>query len=291
MSDVLPAHREHSRLFDDFQFVYPVISRRSGGLSIGLNVNPDKRCNFDCLYCQVDRSVPAPVLKFDVARAEVELRELLRAVEAGALAQHPRFADVPARLLRLKDIALSGDGEPTTLPEFAEAIAMIARVKPPRVKIVLISDAGGLDREDVKRGLTLMDANEGEVWAKLDAGTEEYFKFVNRTTVPFARVLKNITQCARERPLVIQSLFLKVHAKGPTAEEIVAYCDRLREIVVAGGRIKLVQVSTLARKAMTLVNQRPAWQFVAALSAGEAGAIAAVVRGQTGLTVESYPGV
>jgi wyosine [tRNA(Phe)-imidazoG37] synthetase (radical SAM superfamily) len=282
----LPVHRDHPRQFEDFRFVYPVISRRSGGLSIGLNVNPDKRCNFDCLYCQVDRSVPAAVLKFDLARAEEELRTIL----AADLARHPRFAAVPADQRRIKDIALSGDGEPTTLPNFAETIAMVARVKPPRVKIVLITDAGGLDRADVKRGIELLDANDGEVWAKLDAGTEEYFKFVNRTTVPFRRILKNITQCAQERPVVIQSLFLKVHAKGPTPEEVAAYCDRLREIVAAGGRVKLVQVSTLARQAMTMVDRIPAWQFVAALSDAEVDAIAAVVRARTGLTVAGYHG-
>jgi wyosine [tRNA(Phe)-imidazoG37] synthetase (radical SAM superfamily) len=282
----LPAHRDHPRQFAGFRFVYPVLSRRSQGISIGLNVNPDKVCNFDCIYCQVDRSVPALVTKFDVAVVEEELRAILKT----DLALHPLFAVVPADQRRVMDIALSGDGEPTTLPNFAETIAMVARVKPPGVKIVLITDAGGLDRADVKRGLRLMDANEGEVWAKLDAGTEAYFKFVNRTPVPFARVLKNITGCATVRPVVIQSLFLKVHGQGPTAAEIGAYCDRLGEIVAAGGRIKLVQVSTLARQAMTMVDRIPAWQFVAALSDAEVDAIAAVVRARTGLTVAGYHG-
>ena len=40
----------------------------------------------------------------------------------------------------------------------------MARVKPKDAKIVLITDAGGLDRSDVKRGLEIMDANNGEVW-------------------------------------------------------------------------------------------------------------------------------
>ena len=43
----------HSRnLFQDNRFVYAVVSRRSGGVSIGVNLNPDKYCNFDCVYCQ-----------------------------------------------------------------------------------------------------------------------------------------------------------------------------------------------------------------------------------------------
>jgi wyosine [tRNA(Phe)-imidazoG37] synthetase (radical SAM superfamily) len=278
----LAAHREHPRQFVGFKFVYPVISRRSGGLSIGLNVNPDKRCNFDCIYCQVDRTVPATVTKFDVAVAEEELRAIL----AQDLTQYAPFAEVPREQLRLRDIALSGDGEPTTLPNFSETIAMVARHKPAKVKLVLITDAGGLARADVKRGLELMDAHDGEVWAKLDAGTEEYFKFIDRSATPFPQILKNITQCARQRPVVIQSLFLKVHGNGPTAEEIGAYCDRLGEI----GNIKLVQVSTLARKAMAIVNGRPAWQFVAPLSDVEVDAIATVVRERTKLAVAAYHG-
>jgi len=279
---ILPAHRDHPRRWETFQFVYPVVSRRSRGLSIGINVNPDKRCNFDCLYCQVDRTVPPPVTRFDLAVAERELRELL----AMDLARFPPFDAVPPAQLRLRDIALSGDGEPTTLPEFSRVIEMIARVKPPGCKIVLITDGGGLDRPEVKRGLALMDLNDGEIWGKLDAGTEEYFRRVNRTTIPFARILKNLAGAARERPIVIQSLFFKIHGVGPDAAEIAAYCQRLKEI----GNIRLVQVYTLARRAMTIVDGMPAWKFCAALTDGEVDQIAARVRRETGLAAESFYG-
>ena len=156
---------------------------------------------------------------------------MLEIVRSGELSQHPPFDSVPHELLRLNDIALSGDAEPTTLTNFSATIAMIARVKPPDAKIVLITDAGGLDRADVKRGLEIMDANNGEVWAKLDAGTEDYFNLINRTKIPFGRILKNIGDCAKARPVVIQSLFMKVHGVGPSADEITAYCQRLREII------------------------------------------------------------
>lgn len=266
--------------------MYPVLSRRSHGISIGINVNPDKVCNFDCIYCQVDRTVPATVTEFDLAVAEEELRAMLDVVQSGELAKHAPFNSVPAGLLRLNDIALSGDAEPTTLKNFSATVEMIARVKPPGVKLVLITDAGGLDRDDVKRGLAIMDANDGEVWAKLDAGTEEYFKLINRTKIPFARILKNIAETAKAHPIVIQSLFMKVHGVGPSPEEIGAYCARLREI----GNIKLVQVYTIARKAMTMVDGVPAWEFIAALSDVEVDAITQRVRKETGLAAESFFG-
>ena len=283
---ILAAHRQHARRFEDFKYVYPVLSRRSHGISIGLNVNPDKACNFDCIYCQVDRATESAVKKFDLAVAEDELREMVEIVQSGEVAQHEPFNSVPRELLRLNDIALSGDAEPTTLPSFGETIQMIARVKPKDAKIVLITDAGGLDRADVKRGLEIMDANNGEVWAKLDAGTEAYFKLINRTKIPFARILKNIAETAKARPIVIQSLFLKIRGEGPSGEEIGEFCRRLREI----GNIKLVQVYTIARKAMTVVDGIPAWEFVSALSNEEVDAITERVRNEAGVNAESFYG-
>ena len=280
--NVLPAHKSHPRVWEDFKFVYPVLSRRSHGISIGINTNPDKVCNFDCIYCQVDRTMPATVTKFDLAIAEKELREILKI----DFARHPPFDSVPKDKLRINDIALSGDAEPTTLKNFSATIEMIARVKPAGCKIVLITDAGGLDRTDVRRGLEIMDANDGEVWAKLDAGTEGYFKLINRTKIPFKRVLKNIAACAKARPVVIQSLFMKVHELAPSDAEIGAYCDRLREI----GNIKLVQVYTIARKPMTVVDGVPAWRFVTALSNAEVDAITKRVRRETGAPAESFYG-
>jgi wyosine [tRNA(Phe)-imidazoG37] synthetase (radical SAM superfamily) len=287
---ILPAHRQHARRFEDFKFAYPVLSRRSHGISIGLNTNPDKICNFDCLYCQVDRTVPGVVQKFDLAAAEQELRILVDMAESGELGGHAPFDTVPRDLLRLNDVALSGDGEPTTLPNFSATIEMVARVKPSRAKIVLITDASSLDRSDVKRGLEIMAANQGEIWAKLDAGTEQYFQLVSRTKIPFLRILKNISMTAQAWPVVIQSMFLKVNGTGPSLQELAAYCDRLNGILAAGGRILGVQACTIARRPMTVVEGRFAWQFVSALSNSKLDAVADCIRQRTGLTVESFYG-
>jgi len=287
---LLPAHRSHPRTFAQFRYVYPVVSRRSRGISIGLNTNPNKACNFDCIYCQVDRSVASAVRCFDLAGAAAELRELVDIVQSGRVAQYPDFAKVPARLLRLNDIALSGDGEPTTVRNFSAVIEMVAGLKPGGVKLVLITNATGLDREDVQRGLALMDAQDGEIWAKLDAGTRDYFQLVNRTGISLQRILRNITATAQVRPVVIQSLFLKINGLGPSVAEVAAYCDRLSAISAAGGKIKLVQVGTLARRALTVVDGVPAWQFVTALTAAEVDALADCVRQRTGLPVECFYG-
>src|SRR3954463_15232443 len=124
----LPLHTDHARLFEHNRFVYPVLSRRSGGISIGVNLNPDKICNFDCIYCQVDRRSQSETHFVETAALIDELRTTLELVTSGQIYETPKFRDVPAHLRRLNDIAFSGDGEPTTYKNFDEIIAACAEV-------------------------------------------------------------------------------------------------------------------------------------------------------------------
>src|ERR1700738_688622 len=118
MQKSLLIHRDHRRTFENNVYVYAVISRRSKGVSIGVNLNPDKVCNFDCVYCQVDRKTPPLVRAVDVPRLLEELEEVLALVQPGELFAIERFQGAPLALRRLNDIAFSGDGEPTTCPQF-----------------------------------------------------------------------------------------------------------------------------------------------------------------------------
>ena len=274
------------RDFADNFFVYAVVSRRSHGVSIGLNLNPDKVCNFDCVYCQVDRRTPPVVREVDQARLIDELEDMLDRVLSGDLFEHPRFLDTPPALRRLNDIAFSGDGEPTTCPEFPEIVAKVAEVKRRRaladVKMVLITNATRLHHPPVRAALEIFDGNQGEVWAKLEAGTEDYYRQVERTTIPFQKVLDNIALAARARPVVIQALFLKMHGEPPTPQELEAFCDRLNEIRAGGGQISLVQVYTVARE--------PAEAFAQPLADAQVDAISTLVRKRTGIPAESYYG-
>src|SRR6185312_1925067 len=102
----------------------------------------------------------------------------------------------PPEKRRVADIAFSGDGEPTTFKNFSEVIERFVEVKEAAghvdAKVVLITNATGFDRPDVKRGLEYMAAHRGEIWAKLDAGSPEYFALIDNTTFPFEKVLANI---------------------------------------------------------------------------------------------------
>jgi wyosine [tRNA(Phe)-imidazoG37] synthetase (radical SAM superfamily) len=276
---------DHSRQYAGFTFVYPVISRRSRGLSLGINLNPDKCCNFDCIYCEVDRRTPGQASRVDLPQMRKELTDLIRYVRKGGLGWEARFAELPATTTReIQDLAFSGDGEPTMIDTFAACVQAVADIKRAEgldtTKIVLITDAAGLDKADVKRGLEIMDANQGEIWGKLDAGTEAYFRRVNRTTIRFDRILKNLLETARVRPIVIQSLFLKVHGEAMPTAELDAYGDRLNALVQGGARIREVHAYTVARPTPEV--------FATRLSREELEAIAATIRRKTGLAVQSF---
>lgn len=285
-SPLLAAHRDHRREHRSNLYVYPAISRRSRGLSIGVNLNPDKICNFDCIYCEVNRAVPPRTHTVDLAVLEAELREMMACYQSGALFRSGPCATVPGPLQRMKDIAFSGDGEPTAMRNFGDAVARVARVKQATVgrdvKIVLITNATHLGRADVRHALEVLDANEGEIWAKLDAGTEGHYRTVNRSTVQLGRILKNIEETARQRPICVQSMFLRVRGAPPPKEELEAYLRHLQHFVAQGCRIKEVQAYTVARPTPE--------DWATALTEAELRAIGDVIRDRTGLKVECYPG-
>ncbi len=291
----------HSRNWRTFRLCYPVISRRSEGLSLGINLNPDRVCNFDCIYCEVDRrdfrpgksklplppkDQPRPQVSLEEIR--LELSELLRLSHSSEIWQEPEFINVAPELRRLNDIAFSGDGEPTTYPIFDQAVqvAIEARAaagfEPNEVKLVLITNATRLHRPVVKAGLVLLAGNNGEIWGKLDAGTAAYYNLIDRTNVPFEKVLSNLQETARRQPLNIQTCFMRIHGEGPSQAEIEAYCCRLNEIRQPDGQVNIVQLYTVAR--------RPPYEYVTSLPDRELEEIARIIRHSTGLQVETFGG-
>ena len=275
----------HDRLYRDNRFVYPVWSRRARGISIGINLNPDKVCNFDCVYCQVDRATPPEVRTVDEARLGEELRAVLRHGRDGSLLLRPEFASVPEAQRVLRDITFAGDGEPPSYPNFPGVVRDVIRIKReeglPALPIILLTNATLIDRPRPREAMRLIDEDGGQFWLKLDAGTEPYYRMIERTTIPFRKVLDNILEAARLRPVVLQSLFMKVRGEGPPPEEIQAFVDRVAEILAGGGRISLVQVYTVARP--------PAESWVTPLADHEVDAIAASIRARIpGLAVETY---
>ena len=174
----------HDRDSADMAYVYPVVSRRAGGVSVGINLNPNNACNWACVYCQVPDLQRGTAPAIDLALLESELRTMLTDILQGDFMQ----TRVPEGARRLNDIALSGNGEPTSAREFADVVECIGRVMTafgltgaaahPPVKLVLITNGSLADRPRVQAALARMAAFNGEVWFKLDSATLEFLDFL-----------------------------------------------------------------------------------------------------------------
>jgi wyosine [tRNA(Phe)-imidazoG37] synthetase (radical SAM superfamily) len=250
-SDARVAAFGYPRNFLGNEYVYVAISPRARGLSLGVNLNPDKQCHFDCIYCEVDRSAgtgsPRP---FNLRVLASELEAALAAVHSGKLREHPLYARVPTELLKLRHVAISGDGEPTLCPQFREAVETVVHVRATAptgfFKIVLITNASNLDAPPVQEGLRLLTRHD-EIWAKLDGGTQAYLDRLNKPNVPLEKILSNILLVAKQRPVIIQSLFAALHGYGPNEFEIAQYAQRLKELRDSGAQIPLVQIYSATR--------------------------------------------
>lgn len=255
----------HDRDAAGLTYVYPVLSRRAGGVSIGINLNVNNACNWRCIYCQVpnlQRGGPPPV---DMVRLEAELRAMLTDVVHGDFMTRA----VPESMRRLNDIALSGNGEPTSAAEFPAVVELIGRVRADfglagQIKPVLISNGSLVQRASVRTGLHRLAALGGEVWFKLDRASADGLRVVNQTETTPAKVLRNLTTCALACPTWVQTCVFSLDGRPPDEGEIGAYLDLLADARAAGARLRGVLLYGLARpstqpEAPRLGRLPPAW--------------------------------
>jgi wyosine [tRNA(Phe)-imidazoG37] synthetase (radical SAM superfamily) len=183
---------------------------------------------------------------------------LLDSVDENGVCRLPLFDALPDDQKMLRDIALSGDGEPTMVPEFPAVAAAMAELQASRpdldFKLVLITNATLLDRPSVQSGVASLLSKRGEVWAKLDAGTEAWYQKVNISRVSLDRIEANLVALGKNHPFKIQSFFCTMGGQDWDEAEIAAWLARLSRVKQSGARILEVQLYTLAR--------RPAESFV-----------------------------
>lgn len=280
-NSTLGAYRNKPREFLGNRFVYAVISSRARGLSIGVNMNPNQACNYDCPYCEVVRTPEMADLKLDLKVLTRELIHVVALAQCGRIHELKQFSAAPAELLALKEVALSGDGEPslvTNFDEIVKEILVIRHLLSP-FKLVVITNGSGLHRPTVQRGIDRL-APEDEIWIKLDAGTQAYMHRINGPQASLETTLHNILSVAQRRPVVIQSLFSIVGEEAPSEEEIGAYLQRLNDLIAAGAQISLVQVYSACRP-----SARPGCKH---LPLAQLSHIARRVREETGLNAEVF---
>ncbi len=242
---------DHSRDSAGLTYVYPVVSRRAGGVSIGINLNPNNACNWRCIYCQVPDLKRGTAPAIDLIRLEQELRDFLHELIYGNFMQEK----VPPETRVIKDIALSGNGEPTSAREFEQIIEIIGKVKadfplPAELKLVLITNGSLINRVYVQKGLRLMTELNGEVWFKLDSVTQAGRLRINNTRASLQRMRENLQTAASLCPTWLQTCVFKLKGVHPDPHEIDAYISFVRTLLQEGTRIQGVLLYTLARPAL-----------------------------------------
>ena len=241
----------HNRDSAEMTYVYPVVSRRAGGVSVGVNLNPNNACNWACVYCQVPDLVRGTAPDIDLAQLEAELRTLLTDILHGDFMQ----TRVPEDVRRLNDIALSGNGEPTSAKVFPKVIELIGRVIADfdlvdKIKLVLITNGSLADRPRVQDGLRKMDALNGEVWFKLDSATAEGMRALNQTRISPEKQFERLSVVARLCPTWLQTCVLAIDGTPPTETEQGAYLDTVIRIRQQQIPVQGVLLYGLARPSM-----------------------------------------
>ena len=257
--------RNHDRDAAQMTYVYPVVSRRAGGVSVGINLNPNNACNWRCIYCQVPnlKRGAAPVI--DLKLLETELTALLTDILQGDFMQTRVHED--AR--RLNDIAISGNGEPTSAKAFPEVILLIGRVMKrfglvQKIKLVLITNGSLITRKAVQLGLKRMAKLHGEVWYKLDAATPDGMAQINNTRQSLKKTVAHLGLAASLCPTFIQTCVFAFDNVPPTLPAQKAYLDFLAGLIAQGVQLEGVLLYGLARpslqpEATQLSTLSPSW--------------------------------
>jgi len=272
---------DHNRDVSGMKYIYPVVSRRAGGVSIGINLNTNNACNWRCIYCQVPnltRGTPPPV-ELDVL--EKELRSFLNDVLHGDFMQ--RYVSEQDR--HLEDIAFSGNGEPTSAKEFPEVLLHVEKVLREfnllsALKIRLITNGSLMGKPAIINSISHLAKCNGEVWFKLDAGTKKGIARINDVSLNPQSHLMRLKLCAEACPTFIQTCMFALDDEPPQEAEITAYLELISQVkdVVQG-----VHLYGLARPSHQVEAKR-----LSRLSPEWLDTVAQCIR-QLGLTVHVNP--
>jgi wyosine [tRNA(Phe)-imidazoG37] synthetase (radical SAM superfamily) len=239
---------DHNRDVSGLRYIYPVISRRAGGLSIGINLNINNACNWRCIYCNVPeltRGTPPPI---DLNVLEHELRTFLDSVLHGDFMKQ----QVSESDRQLKDIAFSGNGEPTSANEFPQALALVKKILSDvgllgTIKIRLITNGSMMNKQSVLNSMQQLAECNGEVWFKLDAGTKEGIARINDVNVNPSSHIQRLKNCANACPTFIQTCMFALDGLAPPENELSAYLGQIAQVkdVIQG-----VHLYGIARQSM-----------------------------------------
>ena len=242
---------DHSREAAGLTYVYPVISRRAGGVSVGINLNPNNACNWRCIYCQVPNLKRGAAPAIDLRKLDSELRGFLRELLVGDFME----SKVRPEARRLNDIAISGNGEPTSSMQFAEVVDLIAKVIDDcglknKIKLVLITNGSLMHRATVEKGLLKMKNINGEVWFKLDSATAAGTRRINGVQRTPEKTLQDLRIAVSLCPTWLQTCVFALDGKPPSSAERAAYLNFISDLKQNKVQVEGVLLYGLARPSM-----------------------------------------
>lgn len=222
---------DHSRNSAGMTYVYPVVSRRAGGVSVGINLNPNNACNWRCIYCQVPNLIRGSAPAIDLGQLDRELRQMLGNIVQGDFLQR-RVAE-GAR--HLEDIAFSGNGEPTSAKEFPQAIAVVEQTMRDfdllgRIRLRLITNGSRMDSPEVLDAASHLARCGGEIWFKVDAATSAGMARINDVRLHPQGVLERLRNCAQRCPTWVQTCVFALDGAPPDEVEITAWLGLLEQV-------------------------------------------------------------
>ena len=233
------------------KYIYPVISRRAGGFSIGINFNTNNSCNWRCVYCQVPDLNIGVAPEIDLQLLENELRSFLDSVLYGDF--YEQYA-IDQDKREIKDIAIAGNGEPTTLNNFPDAVGLIGKIAHefgifPNSRFILITNGSLLHHSKNQDGLARLREYGGEVWFKLDSATCEGKRFINNSGQSLEAGIKNLILSAGLCPTKLQTCLIDYDNQGFTIAERQAFLTLLKKLREAT-TINEVMLYTIARPSL-----------------------------------------
>jgi wyosine [tRNA(Phe)-imidazoG37] synthetase (radical SAM superfamily) len=237
---------DHNRDVTGMTYIYPVVSRRAQGVSVGINLNVNNACNWRCIYCQVPNLTRGGPPAIELAQLKQELNSMMQALLHGDFMQ--RYVAETDR--RLMDIAFSGNGEPTTCKQFGEVLDIVAEVMQQYdliqqdVKVRLITNGSQMDKVEVQAWMKKLAQINGEVWFKIDAGNRAGFARINDIQMTPEAHIKRLKTCAALCPTLVQTCMFALDGIAPSEADIADYLALIKQV---SSEIKGVHLYSVAR--------------------------------------------
>ncbi|MDA9642669.1 radical SAM protein [Nitrosomonadales bacterium] len=257
---------KHDRNIFQGKYIYPVVSRRAGGLSLGINLNTNSACNWQCIYCEVPNLVRGKPEAINLQELESELDYWLDQItNKSFLNQYTKIQT------EFKDIAFSGNGEPTASKQFMDVVSIlikkVAEYKlDQKIIIRLITNGSYMSNLVIQESLSLIRNINREIWFKIDSVNKDDIRTVNQVNLSLVSIKKNLEAALNNSPTVIQTCLFKLNEKLPSSESLGEYINFLKPYE---NKIKGIHLYSLAR-----LSEQPSQNKLTRLTESELEVIA-----------------